>query len=101
MIKRDILQRVIATRVSDGQGGGTAELEYLEKVPAHVSVTATLSDITQFGISNEMVLHTVTDYKLDDVTPNVRYMYSDRLFVMLHQIKNGNEYFQTFKEVTN
>lgn len=101
MIKRDILQRVIVTPISDGQGGGTPEYDYKEKIPAHVSVTATMSDITQFGITNELMLHTATNYKLDDVTPNVRYMYSGRLFEMLHQIKSGNEYFQTFKEVTN
>lgn len=101
MIKRDILQRVIVNPITDGQGGAEAELEYKEKIPAHVSIIATSADISQFGITTEMVLHTVTNYKLDDVTPNARYMYSGKLYRMLHQIKNGNEYYQTFQEVTN
>ena len=45
-----------------------------------------------------MVIHVVTNIKLDEYLYS-RYMYSDRLFRLVRQIKQGNEYFSTLVEV--
>jgi len=99
MIKRDTLQRAIPHRTSDGAGGNKVEFELLERVPAHVSITSTIADMTQYGVKDEWLLHTVTDYKLDTVTPNVRYIYSEKVFQIMRQVKQGNEWFQVLREV--
>ena len=45
-----------------------------------------------------MVLHAITDVELD-VYIHTRYMYSGRLFRLVRQIKQGNEYYATLIEV--
>lgn len=101
MIKRDLLTRLVPTREDDDMGGGPIEYETKESIPAFVSVSASLSDMTQYGVQDQMMLSTATDYELDNITPNVRYEYSGRKFQMLRQQKVGTEYLQVFKEVTN
>lgn len=45
-----------------------------------------------------MVLHVITDVELD-IYIHTRYMYSGRLFRLVRQIKQGNEYYSTLIEV--
>lgn len=98
MIKRDTIQRVIITPVDDGEGGNTATREYKEIIPAHVSINATFGEIAQFGVKQQMVVHTVTDYELDDYV-YARYLFSGKLFKLMRQVKRGNEYFSVLMEV--
>lgn len=100
MIKRDSLQRMVPGLTSDGTGGKIVEYDGLERLDANVSITATNADINQFGVKDEYLIHTVTDYKLDE-TPNVRYKWSGKLFQILRQVRNGNEWFSALQEVNN
>lgn len=100
MIKRDTLQRVVPVIYSNGSGGQLVSYNSFEKVNACVSVYATNADITQFGITEEYVIHTVSDFKLNE-EPNTRYKWDDKLFKLLKQIRRGNEWFSTLKEVKN
>lgn len=98
MIKRETIQRYILTPVPDEQGGnGTPEREYKEIVRAHVSQTTTFNDI-QFGFTNQMVLHVVTNIKLDEST-QARYLFAGKSFKVARQVKQGNEYFSVLLEV--
>lgn len=101
MIKRDTIQRVIPHLTPDGSGGQTTEPGLLERIPAHVSIISTIADMTQYGVKEEMVIHCATDFALDTVTQNVRYKYSDRLFKVMRQVKQGNEWFSVLHEVVN
>lgn len=98
MIKRDTLRRYAAIITEDSMGGQVVELAPAEVVAANVSVSATFGEITQFGITNEMVLHTVTNSKLDQYI-HTRYEYSGKMFKLVRQIKQGNEFFSTLIEV--
>lgn len=98
MIKRDTIRRYAAIVTKDEMGGDVVELNPAEIVDANVSINATFGEITQYGIKNEMVLHVVTNIKLDEYLYS-RYEYSGRLFRLLRQIKQGNEYFSTLVEV--
>lgn len=99
MIKRDTMIRVRITVEPDGQGGNRiADIEELEMVPAHVSEGSTSNEITMYGISTQMLLHVVTDVELDEYL-YTRYLWSDKLFKILRQIKSGNEYYSTLLEV--
>lgn len=101
MIKRDRIQRVILHREADGQGGSINSYEEKEYIDAHVSIVSTFGDTTQFGIKDELVIHTITNKYLDTVTPNVRYKYSDKYFKILRQVPAGNEYYCVMKQVIN
>lgn len=101
MIKRDRIQRVLVHSESDGQGGNVNTYEGKEYVDAHVSIVSTMGDTTQFGIKDELVIHTVTGVYLDTTSPNVRYKYSGKLFKVLRQVPAGNEYYCTMKQVND
>lgn len=98
MIKRDTLQRYSAVLTKDEMGGDIVNLTPAESVRAHVSINSTIGEITQYGLKEEMVLHAITDVELD-VYIHTRYMYSGRLFRLVRQIKQGNEYYATLIEV--
>lgn len=98
MIKRDSIQRFKAISIEDGQGGTQTQLVPAEFIDANVSVNTTLKEITQYGLADEMVIHVVTNIKLDEDS-RVRYQYSNKLFKLTRQIKQGNEYYSTFIEV--
>ena len=98
MVKRDTIQRYAAVVTKDEMGGDVVELNPAEIVDANVSINTTLGEITQYGIKSEMVIHVVTNIKLDEYLYS-RYMYSGRLFRLVRQIKQGNEYFSTLVEV--
>ena len=98
MVKRDTIQRYAAVVTKDEMGGDVVNLNPAEIVGASVSINTTLGEITQYGIKSEMVIHVVTNIKLDEYLYS-RYMYSGRLFRLVRQIKQGNEYFSTLVEV--
>lgn len=98
MVKRDTIQRYAAIVTQDEMGGNVVQLNPAEIVDANVSINATLGEITQYGLKNEMVLHVVTNIELDEFLYS-RYKYSGRLFRLVRQIKQGNEYFSTLVEV--
>ena len=98
MIKRDLIRRYAVITAEDEMGGSAIDRTPAEFVKANVSLNATIGEITQYGVKNEMVIHTITDVKLDEYLYS-RYMYSGRLFRLVRQIKQGNEYFSTLVEV--
>ena len=99
MIKRDTIQHYLArVEEDDGMGGNNVSLVPSEFVEANVSINTTFGEITQYGIKNELVLHVVTNIELDDFVYS-RYKYSGKLFKVMRQIKQGNEYFSTLVEV--
>lgn len=98
MIKREYIQRFRITPERDSQGGSTFDKEPLEEVRAHVSVGATMSQITEFGTQQQTMLNVVTDIKLDEYV-NTRYMYNNRFFKLMRQVKTGNEWFSVLLEV--
>ena len=98
MVKRDTIQRYAAVVTKDEMGGDVVNLNPAEIVDASVSINTTLGELTQYGIKSEMVIHVVTNIKLDEYLYS-RYMYSGRLFRLVRQIKQGNEYFSTLVEV--
>ena len=98
MVKRDTIQRYAAVVTKDEMGGDVVNLNPAEIVDASVSINTTLGEITQYGIKSEMVIHVVTNIKLDEYLYS-RYMYSGHLFRLVRQIKQGNEYFSTLVEV--
>ena len=98
MVKRDTIQRYAAVVTKDEMGGDVVNLNPAEIVDASISINTTLGEITQYGIKSEMVIHVVTNIKLDEYLYS-RYMYSGRLFRLVRQIKQGNEYFSTLVEV--
>lgn len=99
MIKRDSIVQVLSERTSDGTGGSVASYEDLKKVDAHVS-TATQDIINQYGLGSEKVLEVVTNQELSE-DKDIRYKWDGRLFQIIRQVKCGNEWFSTFKEVIN
>lgn len=98
MIKRDTIRRFTASVVEDGLGGQDVIMNPAEFITANVSISASFGEIQQFGITNEMVIHVVTNYKLDP-SSYTRYEYSDKMFKLVRQIKQGNEFFSTLIEV--
>ena len=98
MVKRDTIQRYAAVVTKDEMGGDVVNLNPAEIIDANVSINTTLGEITQYGIKNELVLHVVTNIELDDFVYS-RYKYSGKLFKVMRQIKQGNEYFSTLVEV--
>ena len=103
MIKRDTIQRVVMITTEDEMGGNTAIKEPKEIIKAHVSQTTTFGQIvhgqiTQYGVKEQIILNVVTDVKLDEYV-NTRYIYSDKLYRLMRQVKSGNEYFSVLMEV--
>ena len=98
MVKRDTIQRYSAVITKDEMGGNVVKLTPAETVSAHVSISSTLGEITQYGIKEEMVIHVITNIELDKYI-HTRYKYSGKLFRLVRQIKQGNEYYSTLLEV--
>lgn len=98
MIKRDMIQRVIVSPVEDEMGGNSVSVELKERVLAHVSINTTFKDLTQYGIKDQMLLHVITSVKLDEYL-YARYVFSNKMFKVMRQVKNGNEYFSVLMEV--
>ena len=98
MVKRDTIQRYFAQETKDDMGGSIVTLVPAEIIDANVSINASLGEITQYGVKDSLVLHVVTNKKLDDYY-STRYKYSDKYFRITRQIKQGNEYFSTLLEV--
>lgn len=100
MMKRELIRRYAVVAIPDEMGGSAVERYPAELVKAHVSVNATFGEITQYGIKSEMVIHTTTDVELDDYI-YTRYQYGGKMFKLVRQIKQGNEYFSTLIETDN
>lgn len=100
MMKRELIRRYAVITAPDEMGGNNIEYKPAEFVKAHVSINSTLGEITQYGVKEEMILHVITNVKLDEYV-YTRYEYSGRLFKLIRQIKHGNEYFSTLIETTN
>lgn len=100
MIKRDLIRRYAVITTPDEMGGSAIDRRPAEFVKANVSLNATIGEITQYGIKDEMVIHTITDVKLDEYL-YTRYEYSGKLFKLMRQIKQGNEYYSTLIETDN
>lgn len=100
MIKRDLIRRYAVITAEDEMGGSSIDRTPAEFVKANVSLNATIGEITQYGVKNEMVIHTITDVKLDEYL-YTRYEYSGKLFKLMRQIKQGNEYYSTLIETDN
>ena len=100
MIKRDLIRRYAVITTPDEMGGSTIDRSPAEFVKANVSVNATIGEITQYGVKNEMVIHVVSDVELDDYI-YTRYEYSGKMFKLVRQIKQGNEYYSTLIETDN
>jgi hypothetical protein len=98
MIKREYIQRYRFLPTRDEQGGSTFEREPHEEVRAHISVGATMSQLTQFGEQKQEMLNVVTDIKLDEYVWT-RYFYNNRFFKLMRQVKQGNEWFSVLLEV--
>lgn len=99
MIKRDLIQRYSAELTKDEMGGiASAKLIPAEQVKAHVSINSSIGEITRYGLKEEMVIHCITDVLLDGYI-HTRYKYSGKMFRLVRQIKQGNEYFSTLIEV--
>ena len=100
MIKRDLIRRYAVITAEDEMCGSAIDRTPAEFVKANVSLNATIGEITQYGVKNEMVIHTITDVKLDEYL-YTRYEYSGKLFKLMRQIKQGNEYYSTLIETDN
>lgn len=98
MIKRDTIQRYSATVTEDEMGGNLVELHPAETIRANVSIGTNFGEITQYGVKTELILNVVSDFKLDEYL-YTRYMYSGKLFRLVRQIKQGNEYYSTLTQV--
>jgi hypothetical protein len=100
MIKRDLIRRYAVITTPDEMGGSTIDRNPAEFVKVNVSVNATFGEITQYGVKNEMVIHVVSNVELDDYI-YTRYEYSGKMFRLVRQIKQGNEYYSTLIETDN
>ena len=90
MIKRDLIRRYAVITAADEMGGSAIDRTPAEFVKANVSLNATIGEITQYGV----------DVKLDEYL-YTRYEYSGKLFKLMRQIKQGNEYYSTLIETDN
>lgn len=100
MIKRDLIRRYAVITNPDEMGGSAIDREPAEFVKVNVSINSTIGEITQYGIKNEMVIHVVSNVELDDYI-YTRYEYSGKMFKLIRQIKQGNEYYSTLIETDN
>lgn len=100
MIKRDLIRRYAVITTPDEMGGSAIDRRPAEFVKVNVSVNATIGEITQYGVKNEMVIHVVSNVELDDYI-YTRYEYSGKMFKLMRQIKQGNEYYSTLIETDN
>ena len=100
MIKRDTIQRYVPQIADDGMGGTVIEkMKPGEIIPANVSIGTTFKSANSPEEKSQVVINVVTNIKLDEYL-YTRYRYSNKMFKITRQIKQGNEYFSTLVEVS-
>ena len=99
MIKRDTIQRYVAIVTQDEIGGTIVErMRPEEIIPANVSIGTSFKEVNYPEEKSQIVINVVTNIKLDEYL-YTRYRYSNKMFKITRQIKQGNEYFSTLAEV--
>ena len=99
MIKRDNLIHVVLHPESDGQGGNqSTEIEVIKPYAANVSVTTSVAEVQNYGLKQQLTLHTTTNYKLPDGKFD-RFLWNVKTFRLVRQTPFGNEWVQTLVEV--
>lgn len=98
MIKRDSIQKINLVPVEDEQGGNSIDKQYGETIKAMVSQNATYGQITQYGVKDQIILNVVVDNKLETST-TTRYIWNNKIFKVMRQVKSGNEWFVVLMEV--
>ena len=98
MIKRDSIQKINFVPVEDGQGGNSIDKQYGETIRAMVSQNTTYGQMTQYGVKEEIILNVVVDNKLETST-TTRYIWNNKIFKVMRQVKSGNEWFVVLMEV--
>lgn len=99
MIKRETLTRLVYETTQDAGGGySEANIEEKEIVPANVSISSTMEQITAYGKRSLDVINVATDIPLDEHS-NVRYRWNTKHYRLLSQIKRGNEWFGSLMQV--
>ena len=98
MIKRDSIQKINFVPVEDEQGGNSIDKQYGETIKAMVSQNTTYGQMTQYGVKEEIILNVVVDNKLETST-TTRYIWNNKIFKVMRQVKSGNEWFVVLMEV--
>lgn len=98
MIKRDSIQKINFVPVEDEQGGNSIDKQYGETIRAMVSQNTTYGQMTQYGVKEEIILNVVVDNKLETST-TTRYIWNNKIFKVMRQVKSGNEWFVVLMEV--
>ena len=98
MIKRDSIQKINLVPVEDEQGGNSIDKQYGETIRAMVSQNTTYGQMTQYGVKEEIILNVVVDNKLETST-TTRYIWNNKIFKVMRQVKSGNEWFVVLMEV--
>ena len=98
MIKRDSIQKINFVPVEDEQGGNSIDKQYGETIKAMVSQNTTYGQITQYGVKDQIILNVVVDNKLETST-TTRYIWNNKIFKVMRQVKSGNEWFVVLMEV--
>lgn len=98
MIKRDSIQKINFVPVEDEQGGNSIDKQYGETIKAMVSQNTTYGQMTQYGVKDQIILNVVVDNKLETST-TTRYIWNNKIFKVMRQVKSGNEWFVVLMEV--
>lgn len=98
MIKRDSIQKINFVPVEDEQGGNSIDKQYGETIKAMVSQNTTYGQMTQYGVKEQIILNVVVDNKLETST-TTRYIWNNKIFKVMRQVKSGNEWFVVLMEV--
>lgn len=98
MIKRDSIQKINFVPVEDEQGGNSIDKQYGETIRAMVSQNTTYGQMTQYGVKEQIILNVVVDNKLETST-TTRYIWNNKIFKVMRQVKSGNEWFVVLMEV--
>ena len=98
MIKRDSIQKINLVPVEDEQGGNSIDKQYGETIKAMVSQNTTYGQMTQYGVKDQIILNVVVDNKLETST-TTRYIWNNKIFKVMRQVKSGNEWFVVLMEV--
>lgn len=98
MIKRDSIQKINFVPIEDEQGGNSIDKQYGETIKAMVSQNTTYGQMTQYGVKEQIILNVVVDNKLETST-TTRYIWNNKIFKVMRQVKSGNEWFVVLMEV--
>ena len=98
MIKRDSIQKINFVPIEDEQGGNSIDKQYGETIKAMVSQNTTYGQMTQYGVKDQIILNVVVDNKLETST-TTRYIWNNKIFKVMRQVKSGNEWFVVLMEV--